>query len=58
MKKLKFPSKCEHCNAELVCCEEQPVFTKDSHIIEARKCPECERMYYMGYTDFTSGMRT
>ena len=58
MKKLKFPSKCEHCNVELECCEEQPVFTKDSHIIEARKCPECQRMYYMGYSDFTSGMRT
>ena len=54
MKELKLPNKCEHCNSDLVCCEEQPTFTKDSKIIEARKCPECERVYYMGYTDYTS----
>ena len=48
MKKKKFPSKCEHCNTTLECCED-PVLTKDTHVIEARKCPECQRMYYMGY---------
>jgi len=46
-KKTKLPKKCDHCNTKLVCCEEIKPYTEDSQIIEARKCPECERVYYM-----------
>ncbi len=52
VKKLKMPKKCEDCNTELVCCEGDSPYTKDSRIIEARKCPECERVYFMGHTSF------
>lgn len=50
-KKTKLPKKCDHCNTKLVCCEEIKPYTEDSQIIEARKCPECERVYYMGSMD-------
>jgi len=48
MSETKLPEKCEHCNSELVCCEDEIPYIKDSQIIEARKCPECERAYYIG----------
>ena len=53
-KKNKFPQKCEHCNTELECCEEDTPYKKDAQIIEARKCPECERVYFMGYTSYNN----